>query len=156
MKDSKETSVILQRKIKAGECPIVNGVVTSEGVIYRIDIPKKNINPTNEESFPRKSTTTLSQLDEKGSLYWTTLFTMGETFSKERNIKVIYGEGGMGADGFIVTSTFDTDSLIWVAFFDYSNPFREVFFQENNLIAWSTLDEKWIFPLDRPEKVSVA
>jgi len=64
------------------------------------------------------------------------------------------GEGSLGADGFVAVREI-AGPLRWAAFFQSSNPFRSVTLEGEHVVALSTLDHRWSFPLERPEHVQV-
>jgi hypothetical protein len=66
----------------------------------------------------------------------------------EPDYYAICGEGGMGNEGFV--AVIKGDSLIWSAFFTVSNPFYELRMQGNSIIATSTHDRFWKFPVSEP------
>jgi hypothetical protein len=74
---------------------------------------------------------------------------------RERNLSAYCGEGGMGADGYVALIRADDDEPIWIAFFDASNPFVSVELTANNVIAMSSHGNRWNFPIEAPEKVTV-
>ena len=47
------------------------------------------------------------------------------------------------------------ESLQWIAFFDYANPFERIRFDGDFLIARNNLDEEWSFRLANPEMITI-
>jgi hypothetical protein len=71
-----------------------------------------------------------------------------------RRIQALCGEGSYGGDGFVCAT--ECDAVLWIAFFTYSNPFIYVEQLGGCLIARNSCDERWSFPIDSPQNVSVA
>ena len=65
------------------------------------------------------------------------------------------GEGSWGADGIIYVTRKSDNQLIWFFFSDASNPFNSVEIKDNEIIAISTLNERWEIPIFSPEKMKV-
>lgn len=70
------------------------------------------------------------------------------------NCCAIFGEGQMGNEGFVAVTR--SDSLIWSAFFTNSNPFYELNLLENSLIAKSTHEVYWEFPIYQPWNITLS
>jgi len=99
----------------------------------------------------------LSEAYSKGALEFTTITEMIDETATDagRNLRAYCGEGGFGGDGFVALCWADTDKPIWIAFFETSNPFVSVSLHANCVVAQTTLDRKWTFPLEEPEKFAV-
>lgn len=86
--------------------------------------------------------------------YWTKLIPLCELHLANHNLIVSGGGGGFGSDGFVAASQSSNDLLVWLAFFDYSNPFIELAEDsKNHVIGKTTLGELWRFDLNSPEYV---
>ncbi len=75
---------------------------------------------------------------------------------RQRNLSVYCGEGGFGGDGYVALVSAESDEPIWIAFFDTSNPFVSVELTADNVIATSNHGNRWSFPIEAPEKVTVS
>ena len=72
----------------------------------------------------------------------------------EAGAEAICGEGAMGNEGFVAMLSHGL--LRWAAFFTTSNPFYKLRLgQSDKLIATSTHEVEWRFPLDEPWRVEV-
>jgi NAD(P)H-hydrate repair Nnr-like enzyme with NAD(P)H-hydrate epimerase domain len=72
-----------------------------------------------------------------------------------RNLRAYCGQGGFGGDGFVALCQADTDDPLWVAFFESSNPFVSVSLLANSVVGKTTLDRKWTFPIENPERCTI-
>jgi hypothetical protein len=73
--------------------------------------------------------------------------------SKRGNLEVLVGDGSWEGSGMIYLMNTEDDSLIWFAFFENSEPFESVSFDENGFIhAVSAVNINWkisvVNPLD--------
>ncbi len=75
--------------------------------------------------------------------------------SKSMPNRVSCGEGGWGGEGFVAVSRFEDDYLLWMAFFDVSNPFEKINVRENVISGVTNLGNTWRFPIDNPERLSI-
>lgn len=71
-----------------------------------------------------------------------------------RIIEIFCGEGGYGGDGFVCAA--ENNAVLWLAFFEYSNPFISVARDRAYIVANNNCGEKWRFPIASPQQVSVA
>ncbi|MEO6994746.1 MAG: hypothetical protein ABI273_14150 [Lacunisphaera sp.] len=133
------------------ECPMLNGVMLTNGMYYPVkpvDAPRKPL--------PMHLTYgECRMLPEISALGWASLIQTCEVKISGGNLKVIAGEGSMGADGFVALSAED-QSLRWVAFFDFSNPFERLYFDDANvIIAENNLGEAWRLSVSCPWEIIV-
>jgi hypothetical protein len=63
------------------------------------------------------------------------------------------GEGAMGNEGFV--AIVKRDALFWAAFFTISNPFYKLALRQDVLIATSTHEMDWEFPILSPWQVKI-
>lgn len=69
---------------------------------------------------------------------------------------MIVGECGMGSDGFVaLQATDDPDSLQWLAFFDFSNPFESVSFAGDFVEVRNNIGEEWCFDRSSPREIEI-
>lgn len=146
---------IVQTAWKDESCPIINGIVFGTGLVKPL-----NVDFTHDTKGPRYElsvgeNTDVGILKKSNLLEWTYITQLFERVDDKRGIRLSCGEGGMGADGFVAVSKIQDDHLIWIAFFDCSNPFIKVDIYENMVVGVTTLDNAWSFPFDTPEKVTV-
>ena len=138
------------------ECPIVSGIVYANGDVDWINVDLLTL--AGGVAHIRLSAgrpTSVGQLADEGELNWTGIETICEAVDSERHIKVVAGEGSMGADGFVALYRPSDNQLIWIAFFENSNPFVDVELGEADVLAKTSLANAWRFPLASPSSVSV-
>lgn len=136
------------------ECPSVNGIIFPDGKIQLFNIEVDWAVPiTYKLSYGTK--TSVGELAKEGELSWNSCVIMTTLSSPDHAIEVIAGEGNYGSDGFVAVLDFKSRELIWIAFFLCSNPFDEVKIVDDQIIATSTLNCNWRFPLKAPADLSV-
>jgi hypothetical protein len=137
-------------------CPLVNGITFADGTIQRLELDVLYRSGGGAKvSVTKGPLTDVSVLASLNELHWTELITLCEDVDEERDLKVLAGEGGMGADGFVALTTARDNSLRWIAFFDSSNPFKRVKLEDRQVVATSSHSNTWMFPLESPAEVSV-
>ena len=146
---------ILDEHWSRGFCPIINGIVFSSGKIDWVNIELRSTPGSTQFHLTPGTSTSLEDLEKEDDLEWTTVITLSECQSQRLNLKVICGEGGLGSDGFVAVSEFSSKDLLWIAFFECSNPFIKIHLQNGVVTAETTLGNSWVFPVFSPEKVTV-
>lgn len=145
----------LLRKLRGGECPLVNGVTLASGEVYPQELSRVRGRLGYTVSLRPGKPTSLASLREEGALEWTHVTELCRDASPGSGVRVRGGEGGYGGDGFILVSRGEDDRPEWVAFFDEANPFVEVRLTETQVHAVTTYDDRWTFDLAQPGEVSV-
>jgi hypothetical protein len=145
----------IQELWREEKCPILNGVIYGTGKTVSMYLP----------SVPREVNVLLDLKEiERGEIdsflkkkpdFATSITQLGESFSNSNDLRASCGEGSFGADGYVALSSINDDRLIWIIFFDDSNPFIEVIFSGANIKALTTLDTEWTIPIDTPERMVV-
>lgn len=136
------------------ECPLINGIIFPDETIQLLDI---QIN----KGIPKKYTiqtalkTSINILNNKRELYWTSCAILFRLIYQKYSIEIIVGEAGYGSDGFIGVIDLKSRKLIWLAFFDCSNPFDKVKVIKQEIYATSTLGYVWKFKIKNPIDCSV-
>lgn len=136
---------------KNGEVPILNGVVQAVGLVHLV-------HPVDA---PRSLPMTLQQGGEAemgvlSEIGWTRGIPADVRRDAETHAVVIVGECGMGSDGFVaMQATDDPDSLQWLAFFDFSNPFESVSLAGDFIKARNNLGEEWCFDRPSPWEIEI-
>ncbi|HMK46979.1 MAG TPA: hypothetical protein VK436_10170 [Methanocella sp.] len=135
---------------KAEKCPIVNGIIYPNGSV-------KLLNPKYVDGFKRipeySGITTIKKLSETREVDFTYLIECECINVDVMNLKIYCGGAGLGGDGFVAVS--HDDELMWIAFFEYSNPMIKVEWKHSKVIAYSNVGDKWIFDVHNPEFVKV-
>jgi hypothetical protein len=76
--------------------------------------------------------------------------------STNREHHALAGEASAdGSIGWVALTQADTDQLCWLAVSRRSNPFSEVEITPTQLIARTTLETTWRFPVRHPERVTI-
>jgi hypothetical protein len=133
-----------------GECPILNGVMFSDGSVECVE-PYDQPRPAGAISLVGKGRT---QLQSHIPLESTGLMPLCRCEDKAKGIVVTAGEAGMGSDGFVAVADL-SNQLQWIAFFDFSNPFISVEVSGDEVVSRNNLGETWRFPLAHPSAVRV-
>lgn len=140
--------------IQHQECPGVNGIYYPNGSVHLLDV---NVNWVADDKYIVKFMEETSINDLCDSMDIDCWNDCNVLFSKEYDkfgIKVISGESDYGDDGFIAVIDCH-DKLVWLAFFDCSNPFDDVSVDESLVYARSTNGTMWEFPISSPKDVVV-
>lgn len=138
----------------AETCPILNGIYFASGRVVLLDLTGGERPPY----APRVSVSAETSFDEvrsRADTQWTYLNALGSREDSSRRLGVIFGEGGFGGDGFVAVVELGTDKLIWLAFFDRSNPFVSGEFEGDVVVVVNNAGMTWRFPMSGPEKVSL-
>jgi hypothetical protein len=139
---------------KEERCPIVNGIFRPDDSVSRL-MRDGNLENGDPVTLRVADQTTVSELERSGGLEWTYLTQLCEFRATSSRYVAVGGEGGMGSDGFVALLEHDV-KLLWLAFFDWSNPFTEVSIKDTVVTAVSSLDTIWRFPVDAPEAVTLS
>lgn len=138
------------------KCPIVNGIIFGNGLIKKLELIRDELYKPVEIRL-NNEITILNFLQNKPSNLTglTSITQLCEKFISEKNIRLVAGEAGWGGDGFVAVENLDSNQLQFLLFFDNSNPFVEIDFLDSNILALSNLGERWIIPIEEPEKMTV-
>lgn len=151
--DEKFTDLIIQENWRNGFIPQFIGLVVGNGKLISIN---QNYNLDN---FTETKLEVLDVSDIKSFPVSQKNFIEVTVMSKIINIpnsncQAIFGEGQMGNEGFVAVTR--DGLLIWSAFFTNSNPFYELNLVKNTLIAKSTHEIYWKFPMARPWDITLS
>ena len=136
------------------ECPLLNGIIFPDETIQLLNI---HIN----KGIPQKYTiqtalkTSINILNNKNELWWTSCTILFKLIDQKYSIEIVTGEAGYGSDGFVAVIDLKSRKLIWLAFFDCSNPFDKVNVIDQEIYATSTLGCVWKFKIKNPIDCSV-
>ncbi len=141
---------IISENWRKGKVAIINGVMESSGVIHLIA-------PGGQpRSLPLKLRIESICSDEiLANASCTSVAVMDEISNSDLGIRVVVGECGMGADGFVAVEELNTKQLRWIAFFDFANPFQSVSIQDKFILATNNLNEEWQFAVERPWEIEI-
>ena len=141
--------------LKYQECPSINGIIFPNEKINPIRL-NVNWGPPIKYEIEKLRETSLKEIEIKGELFWNDCSILCEYEYDLMNIKAIGGEGDYGSDGFVAVINLLTDELMWIAFFELSNPFNKIKIEEGFVLAYSTLNCLWRFPLSSPIEFCVS
>ena len=145
----------IQEQWTEQRCPIINGILFASGRIAWINVDEKFDGGSLYYALDQPSETSITELIEEGELQWTDLTILKELSSEGSNLLVQIGEGAMGGDGFVATSDRASKKLLWLAFFENSNPFVDVEITDDVIQVQNNHSISWRFPITTPEKVCV-
>lgn len=138
----------LKKFVEYQEYPSINGIVYPDGGIQLIQI-ESDWDAKDKYKYELGDYVSVEQL------HWNDCAILFRKKFPSRQIEVLCGEGDYGSDGFVAVISNKNSELLWVAFFECSNPFNNVDVEGSNLLAWSTNDTIWQFPIDSPSDLSI-
>ena len=97
---------------------------------------------------------TLDQIEELHENKSTKLARLCERSYANTNLRLVAGEGAYGSEGFVAAAEITSAQLLWLAYFDCSNPFEEVSLINDVVVAISSLGHTWRLPLLHPETLN--
>ncbi len=152
---SHDIEALIQSRWQDDYCPCVDGVLFHDGSLVLMECSLITGGPTAEVQVRPLARATLASFLEYNPDSWSSI-GRGCAFTwPERGLQLFAGEGGLGSDGFVACTSLDNQRLLWLAFFQCSNPFREVRGAGEEVVAVSTYGHLWFFPLANPERVRV-
>ena len=106
--------------------------------------------------FSKEPATTIKAVAQQGELHWYPCYINVTVEDKECKLEACAGESSMGGDGFVAVRNIETKKVLWLAFFDCSNPFEKLVIKDGEIHASSTLNCVWKFNIHHPLGVSVS
>jgi hypothetical protein len=144
---------MIQQMWKTLEWPIRNGIYFGDDRVIPLDV---SINwDARGPTISSKILASVRLSEVKFHEKKTSLIQLCERSYPDANLCVYGGEGSWGSEGFVAVSKLTTGELVWLAYFEYSNPFDEVELVGDNVLGVSTYDHVWKFPLSSPDSLSV-
>lgn len=142
----------IQKFWESKRWPCRTGIYFSDGKVILLDVlmPWKTANKAVSVEISKIETIEEVKNGDTASIGWNT-----EKSYADSNLRVFAGEASHGSDGFIAVAENTTGLLLWLAFFDCSNPFEEISLENGVVTAVSNLGHVWHFPLKQPEKLTV-
>jgi len=133
---------------KEGYLPIINGIIYPNGCIEQMEIildgEIKKVNVIKKMN--------INELIEEEVSYIVINDTCEDIVNR---VRIYCGEGSYGGDGFVAVESLKNNQLIWIAFFEESNPFEKIKSSENNLNVINNLKESWQFNLKKPNEIII-
>ena len=146
---------LVQLKWKTGMCPILNGIIFGDGAIVELETYRSSSEDLLQVRIRRN--TDVEDFSTNHADYWTETISLCELQISDKDLEIIGGEGGFGSDGFVAVSRVSDGYLIWIAFFEDSNPFIQLSVNNNcsEILGITTLGKIWQFPIEHPEQVKI-
>lgn len=124
---------------KEEKIPVLQGIVTSAGLYYKIE---------NTESQFIVSKPIPFSFDFSG-MYFSAVYS---TFTMDFDKYILYcGEGSWGSDGFVYIENKNTKDLVWCFIGDF-NPIIKCTLSDSVLVAENNNGCKYIFEFQNPER----
>ncbi len=105
--------------------PLINGVVFPDGVVQIVNIAVSWESPVNY-IFTRGPITSLENLSKEKEIAWINCAILVNLVDESLGIDFLAGEADQGSDGFLAAIDHNDRKLLWLAFFDCSNPFNKL------------------------------
>jgi hypothetical protein len=146
----------LQTHWAAEQCPIIDGIIFSDGRLRLMTVEwVRGQAGRLELSVSPGGWTSVAELASNSRLQWTGIIPLCNTEDLARKLRVIGGEGGLGSDGFVAVTSADNGAIVWIAFFNGSNPFEAIEIIGDWIVAKTNLQTVWRFPIGCPENVTL-
>lgn len=155
MKPEQKAAALLREKWGSRLLPVINGVGWPTGEVDWVSLDFNRETGRYRLERGAASRIALADLNKGGGLNWLYAGESCEAIDAQREIKALAGEGSLGGDGFIAVTSTRTGELVWYAFFESSNPFEQVRFEGDALVATTNLGDEWRFPLDSPASFTI-
>lgn len=117
--------------------PIVNGILYPDGNFEQINTQKTKFEFSEDTIF-------------------SDIIINSEIICEDSGYKAICGEGSYGGDGFVMLEKLHTKELLWLASFDNSNPFIDIIYSGNNIIATNNLYKKYCFDISDIKNIKIS
>mgnify|MGYP000878755450 CR=1 FL=1 len=142
----------IYREWKNGRLPIINGILYENGIIEWINI---DYDSNYKRIINRGSNLCINDLILKNELHFSNISTCYQFENNTKDIVVYCGGGSHGSEGFIVVESKVGSKLIWIAFFEESNPYEKIEFIDEKINVYNNLKEKWSFDLNIPTNLTI-
>lgn len=134
-------------------CPILCGIFRPDDSVsmVKVETDSSSGNPIRLRVINHS---TVNDLERLKPLDWTYLTQLCEAHSPSMGRSAVAGEGGYGGDGFVALLN-ERKELLWLAFFDCSNPFTKLTIVDQQVVAFSSLGNEWRFLFESPETATI-
>jgi hypothetical protein len=143
-------NVIIQNNWKEGLIPHFPGIVIGDGNMVSMKQKYADTEGRGECYVYSDHESTIEKFIAHSDHFVEINAMVNRVYVPECDCYAICGEGAMGNEGFVALVKGET--LIWAAFFTISNPFYEVARNGDFIVAKSTHDLLWEFPIAEPWK----
>jgi len=124
-------SRLIQQKWREEQVPPMNGLLLADGHHFAASYFPVTIGGISGSG--ARFADTPSPLDP--ALEWWAIIETASVAMPERKLRYCCGEGAHGSYGFVAAADAETGALIWLAFFQDSNPFHALKLRDGRLIA---------------------
>lgn len=155
MKETSPMKELIQQKWREELCPGLNGVLFASGELVLMECTLLMEESVTQARVQPLARSTLNSALEFNENLWTFITELASCSWEKGNLRLSCGEGSMGSDGYVAAVRSDDERLVWVAFFDCSNPFQDIRVVDAEAVVVSTHGHVWRFPLEHPERVTV-
>ncbi len=144
-------SSLLQEKWAEGFGLHVQGIVFAAGAFLPCEGKKARSGSGLVTAITFLGESSVSSVLAENNDAWVHLTECDSIIPEGLNLRLSCGEGQMGNEGYVAVCAKNTNRLIWFAFFECSNPFSGLRFEEGVLIAENSYEQEWGFPLNAPQ-----
>lgn len=141
----------INKEWKKNNLPVTNGILNADGTINRIYV----LLDGRKRKLEHGGDFDLNVLLDHDEIDVVEIAISKKVEDLKNDITVYCGMGFMGGDGFIVVESKTNSLMKWCAFFEDSNPFHSLEIIDNKIVAYNSLDEKWIFDINNPVNVRI-
>ena len=145
---------LLQERWRAGFVLHINGLVFGDGRVLLIDAKTVLSGTTVKTVATPLANTTASSVLRHNATAWVTVTRLA-TLVWSPSCHVECGEGAMGNEGYIAAVDDHDGSLIWMLFCTASNPFVDLYREDDTVVVEGGYDQRWRIPWGAPEKFSI-
>jgi len=150
-----KNQVKIQEKWKEGfvlgyDCITFGNGKVVIGEHYRTENPN---NGERKQYWSPLCDTSLDKIEKYNEDIWTEIDVFHGAF-EYRNQKIVFGDGGMGNEGYIASIT-KNNELNWSIFFTFSNPIHKAEIIEKELICYGDTGTKITISLDEITHIKV-
>lgn len=116
--------------------PIINGIMYSNGYVDSVAI---SVQAKHSRTVCKQEHKVLSSND----LDYTYAYPSSELIIESMNCKITCGGGSYGGDGFVLATALDSGEMLWLASFDESNPFVNIYEKNHHIYVTNNCNEIW-------------
>lgn len=147
------TSSLVQRLWNRNECLYFSGVHYPDDSLVALRFERTSEVHVTSSVAEKISAADFASRDEN-----LRIDLVAEEFPAPGGRVILVGEGSGGSEGFVAVCSKEKANLIWLAFFDFSNPFEEGTFRmvdDQHFAARTNHQAEWLFSIDDPTRIVV-
>lgn len=151
---SRKKTSLVQRLWRQGRCLPINGIHDTSGTLVRLDFKRTSDQEVSSFVVGREHASEVFARDREDvvELMW------GDSLAAPAERLVIAGETSYGSEGFVALCHETERRLLWLAFFDFSNPFEAKTVQivdEDHFAVKTNYEAEWLFSFSDPTRIVV-